>query len=381
MGYGVRQQLCSIRLRSRMSGASRLREQRGSPLSHVNWQVFKIGFDPRDKARVFEYWNQVFESQKWTEGAFTALFEGKWSAWNGMPAVATSSWAGAAMACLEHFGVRGRKVLCPTNTFMATPLAVVKSGAEVVFADCNRTDLCLSHEAVVSAAAQHDLAAVWLVHIGGHIAFDTPRIAEFCRARGIVLLEDCAHGASWHDRKPGSRGDAGVYSFYGTKTISTGEGGGVFSAPYMQFYWKPKTVEETVEMILEAEQGRLAATPDSEGAQKYLQEYHGWPRTRPSSFEIGDGLLALLDLPRGVEEPPSQDDGIAPLNRLKTTVYRHLPGSVALQKAKLICQHALSADRQLWFRYHYYEAFYRYHHAVQATFDSLWKHYEAVSRG
>lgn len=188
---------------------------------------FRIGFDPRDKQRVHEAWDEIFASQKWAEGKFTALFEEKWAKWNGLPAVATSSWAGAAMACLEFFRVRGKKVLCPTNTFMATPLSVVKAGAEVVFGDCNRNDLCLSYDAVVSAAAAHDLAAVWLVHIGGHLAFDTLRIADFCRSKGIVLLEDCAHahGASWNGRKPGSFGDAGVYSFYATKSVSTGEGG------------------------------------------------------------------------------------------------------------------------------------------------------------
>jgi perosamine synthetase len=192
-----------------------------------SFQNFTIGFDQRDKERVFHYWNEVFSSQKWTEGRFTKLFEDKWAEWNGVPAVALSSWAGGAMACMEYFGLAGKTVLCPTNTFMATPLAVVKSNARVVFADSNREDLCLSYDAVVSAAANHDLAAVWLVHIGGHIAFDTPRIAEFCRSRGIVLLEDCAHahGASWNGRKAGTWGDAGVYSFYATKSVTTGEGG------------------------------------------------------------------------------------------------------------------------------------------------------------
>jgi dTDP-4-amino-4,6-dideoxygalactose transaminase len=189
--------------------------------------TFAIGFDPRDRQRVLDSWDDVLRNQQWTEGKYTRLFEEKWAAWNGLPAVATSSWAGAALACLDYFNLRGKKVLCPTNTFMATPLSVVKAGGEVVFGDCNRTDLCLSYEAVVSAAARQELAAVWLVHIGGHIAFDTPKIADWCRAHGVILLEDCAHahGASWNGAKPGSWGDAGVYSFYGTKTISTGEGG------------------------------------------------------------------------------------------------------------------------------------------------------------
>jgi dTDP-4-amino-4,6-dideoxygalactose transaminase len=193
----------------------------------MDFGTFRIGFNPRDKQRVYEYWDQIFSSQKWAEGTFTRLFEEQWAKWNGLAAVATSSWAGAAMASLDYFNVRGKKVLCPTNTFMATPLSVIKAGADVVFADCNKTDLCLSYDALVQAAGEHELAAVWLVHIGGHIAFDTPRIAEFCRSKGIILLEDCAHahGASWNGQRPGSWGDAGVYSFYATKSISTGEGG------------------------------------------------------------------------------------------------------------------------------------------------------------
>ncbi len=173
---------------------------------------FKIGFDLRDKAKVFSYWEDIFATQKWSEAKYTEMFEQKWGAWNGLQAVATSSWAGGTVIALEYFKVKGRKVLVPTNTFMATPLAVKKAGGE--------------------AAKEHDLAAVFLVHIGGHIAFDTPKIAEFCKKKGIVLIEDCAHahGASWNGQKPGSWGQAGVWSFFATKSVSTGEGGMLVTA-------------------------------------------------------------------------------------------------------------------------------------------------------
>lgn len=188
---------------------------------------FHIGFDDRDKGRVFDYWEEIFATQKWSDGRFTRLFEQRWEQWNGLTSLAMSSWAGGAMAALEYFNVRGRAVLCPTNTFIATPLSVIHAGGQVVFGDCRRDDLCLSFEAVQEAASKYALAAVWLVHIGGHIAFDAPKIAEFCRKNGITLLEDCAHahGASWDGRKPGQWGDAGVYSFYATKSLGLGEGG------------------------------------------------------------------------------------------------------------------------------------------------------------
>jgi perosamine synthetase len=188
---------------------------------------FAIGFDERDRTRLHELWDEVITSQRWSEGALTERFEAAWAAWNGLDAVAFSGWTGATLAALEFAGVRGETVLCPSNTFMATPLAAVHAGAEVAFVDCNREDLCMSFDDFEAKVALHRPKAAILVHIGGHIAFDVERIAALCRAEGIFLIEDCAHahGAAWHDRRPGTWGDAGVWSFYATKTVSTGEGG------------------------------------------------------------------------------------------------------------------------------------------------------------
>jgi dTDP-4-amino-4,6-dideoxygalactose transaminase len=193
----------------------------------TDFSKFGIGFDDRDRARLHELWDGIFDSNQWSEGRLTAQFEEAWGAWNGLPAVAFSGWTGGALAALDFAGVRGETVLCPSNTFMATPLAAVNAGAHVEFVDCNREDLCMSFEDFERKVHEHKPKAAVLVHIGGHMAFDSERIAELCRAEGIFLLEDCAHahGARWNDRRPGSYGDAGVYSFYATKTVSTGEGG------------------------------------------------------------------------------------------------------------------------------------------------------------
>jgi dTDP-4-amino-4,6-dideoxygalactose transaminase len=135
------------------------------------------------------------------------------------------------MAALQFARVRGETVLCPSNTFMATPLAALNAGADVQFVDCNREDLCMSFADFEAKAEQHKPRAAFLVHIGGHIAFDSEQIAAYCREHDIFLIEDCAHahGAVWNGRRPGTFGDAGVYSLYATKTISTGEGGVVVS--------------------------------------------------------------------------------------------------------------------------------------------------------
>jgi perosamine synthetase len=199
---------------------------RTRPIS-LDASAFAIGFDERDRARLHELWDRVLDSGRWTEGEMLQGFEAAWEARLGLSSVALSSWAGGALAALEFAEVGGKAVLCPSNTFMATPLSVLKAGGRPVFVDCNREDLCMSFRDFEVKAERHRPKAAWLVHIGGHIAFEVERIADYCRAAGIFLIEDCAHahGASWYGRPAGTFGDAGVYSLYATKTISTGEGG------------------------------------------------------------------------------------------------------------------------------------------------------------
>ncbi|GAC1582048.1 MAG: DegT/DnrJ/EryC1/StrS family aminotransferase [Candidatus Dormibacteria bacterium] len=199
-----------------------------SPQSVPDFTRFAIGFDQRDRARLHGLIDEVLDSNRWSEADMNGRFEAAWEAWNNLPAVAMSSWAGGAMAALHFAGVGpGDTVLCPSNTFMATPLAAVRAGAGVRFVDCNREDLCVSFADFERAADQHKPKAAFLVHVGGHIAFESEQIAAYCRDRGIFLIEDCAHahGASFNGVKPGAWGDAGIYSLYATKTISTGEGG------------------------------------------------------------------------------------------------------------------------------------------------------------
>ena len=192
---------------------------------------FAIGFDQRDRARLHALWDQVLDAEQWSEGELTRRFEAAWAAWNGLRAVAYSSWSGAALAALEFAEVRGETVLCPSNTFMATPLSVLHAGGRVEFVDCNRDDLCLSFADFEAKARQHRPRAAFLVHIGGHLAFEVEQIAAFCRDEGIFLIEDCAHahGAGLDGRRAGTWGDAGIWSFAPTKTISTGEGGMIVS--------------------------------------------------------------------------------------------------------------------------------------------------------
>jgi perosamine synthetase len=269
---------------------------------------FAIGFDERDRARLHELIDGVLDSGQWSEGAMTAAFEAAWSAWNGLPAAAFGGWTGAALAALDFAGVAGETVLCPSNTFMATPLAIRRAGGRVAFVDCNRDDLCMSFADFEAKVARHRPRAAVVVHIGGHIAFEIEEIAALCRAEGIFLLEDCAHahGAAWHGRRPGTWGDAGAWSFYATKTISTGEGGMLVSrhpellehARAFRNYGKPdhavaglnfRMSEMTAALgVVQTERLEEIVAWKNDVAREHLDARH------PARLELPDGMTSGL---------------------------------------------------------------------------------------
>ena len=188
---------------------------------------FKINFDLDDKKKLFDHWDDIIQNNVWSHGKYTELFEEKWAVHNNLDSVSFSSWAGAAEAVLKFYKLEGEIILCPSNTFQATPMITIDNGSKIKFVDCNKDDLCISFEDLKKKIEIYSPKAVWVVHIGGHLAFEIEKIAKLCKEKNIILIEDCAHahGASYNNKKPGSWGDAGIYSLYATKTISTGEGG------------------------------------------------------------------------------------------------------------------------------------------------------------
>lgn len=188
--------------------------------------AMQIPFSGKDREKYFKYLNHVFDSNFWSEGDLIKEFEKKFGEYVGAKALAVTNGGAALLAQLEYAGVEGKEVVVPTNTFMATPLAVKWAGGTPVFCDCNKEDLCMSASALEKKITKNT-KAVMVVHIGGHIAFDILKIKAICDAHKIPLLEDCAHahGAEFNGKMAGTFGIGGGYSFYATKTMTTGEGG------------------------------------------------------------------------------------------------------------------------------------------------------------
>ena len=141
-------------------------------------------------------------------------------------AIAMNSCTAALEASLCALGVYEREVIVPSETFIATGMAVHLSGGRPVFAEISATTLCLDLEDV-KLKVNSQTAGVILVHMTGLV---TPNILDFrkyCDDRGLFLIEDAAHapGACYLNQQAGSIGDVGCFSFYPTKVITSGEGG------------------------------------------------------------------------------------------------------------------------------------------------------------
>jgi perosamine synthetase len=144
--------------------------------------------------------------------------------------MAVSSGTAALHLALKALGLGpGMDVIVPAFTFVACANAVTYCGASLIFADCDRTTRNLTLESI-DAVITPNTRGVLLVHLFG-LPAPVQEVRRFCDARGLWLLEDCAQcfGAKTAGRFAGQFGDMAVFSFYGNKIISTGEGGMIFS--------------------------------------------------------------------------------------------------------------------------------------------------------
>lgn len=170
---------------------------------------------------------QVLTSGRLMLGPYLEQFETAFAAMAGTRyAIGVSSCTSALEITLRYVGVEGGEVVVPTNTFLATANAVRYAGGTPVLTDIHPETLCLDQANLTRALSPRTKAAI-LVHLAGLIPTDVGPIRSLCEARGIALIEDCAHahGAAFAGTKAGAFGLAGCFSFYPTKVMTTGTGG------------------------------------------------------------------------------------------------------------------------------------------------------------
>ena len=166
-----------------------------------------------------------------SKGPYINKFEQEFSRFVGVEhATAVCNGTVALHLALMALGVAsGDEVIVPTLTYVASVNAIIMCGAKPVFVDSDETTLQMDVGAVKGAITSRT-KAVMAVHLYGHPC-DLDRLTDLCRGASVALVEDCAEaiGTRWRNRHVGTFGDVATFSFFGNKTITTGEGGMVVS--------------------------------------------------------------------------------------------------------------------------------------------------------
>lgn len=165
----------------------------------------------------------------WYDGAYRyqQRFERAFADYVGVPfAVALPSCTSAIHLALVALGIRaGDEVIVPEITWIASAAPIIYVGASPVFADVDPKSWCLSAESLEACVTSRTKAVI-PVDLYGNLP-DMDAIRNIARRHGLSVIEDAAEaiGAEYQGRKAGSLGDIGVFSFHGSKTLTTGEGG------------------------------------------------------------------------------------------------------------------------------------------------------------
>ena len=141
-------------------------------------------------------------------------------------ALSTSNGTVGLHLALAGLGIKeGDEVIIPDLTFIATANAVRYIGAKIVTVDVDRQTLCIDPEQIKRSITKRTKAII-PVHLYGHPA-DMIEIVDIAKENNLLVIEDAAeaHGAKINGTPVGSFGHCGVFSFYGNKIITSGEGG------------------------------------------------------------------------------------------------------------------------------------------------------------
>lgn len=185
-------------------------------------------YQPYLTGREKDYVNNCLETT-WisSRGEFIGKFESKFLEFVGTKhATAVCNGTVALHLALLALGIGpGDEVIVPTFTYVASVNMILLAGATPVFAD-SLSDTWQIDPQQIERAITPRTKAVMVVHLYGG-ATDMAEVSRICRKHNLLLIEDCAEalGTYFADKHVGTFGDIATFSFFGNKTITTGEGG------------------------------------------------------------------------------------------------------------------------------------------------------------
>ena len=164
-----------------------------------------------------------------SQGEYVRQFESSFAEYVGVPVdrvISVSNGTVGLHLALAALGIGvGDEVIVPDLTFAATANAVLHVGAQPVIVDVDPESFVLEREAVIGAITPAT-RAIMPVHLYGQMC-DMVDMRALAKERGLLIIEDAAEalGSAFMGASAGTFGDAGVFSFFANKLITTGEGG------------------------------------------------------------------------------------------------------------------------------------------------------------
>lgn len=192
------------------------------------------GINARHRAELIEAMTRVLDSGWYILGEEVKAFESEFAAYVGVPhCVGTSDGLSALVLILRAWKELGYLkdgdgVAVPANTYIASILAITENRLRPVLVDPDESTFNMGSRGL-DAALDAGVKAVMVVHLYGRMA-DMPGIAEICKRKKLLLIEDAAqaHGASLSGIKAGAWGDAAGFSFYPGKNLGAlGDAGAI----------------------------------------------------------------------------------------------------------------------------------------------------------
>ena len=169
----------------------------------------------------------ILRSKQLSSGKYIKKFEEKFSSLvDAKYSVSVNSGGTGLEIALEALNIKGKDVLVPCQTFIATPNAIIRAGGRPVFCDIEKKTGCIDPGDILKKITKKTIGIIF-VPMFGVLPESIISIKKICKNHKFFLLEDAAHahGASIYNLKSGNIGDVSVFSFYATKIITTGEGG------------------------------------------------------------------------------------------------------------------------------------------------------------
>ena len=204
-------------------------------MAQLTVPFFRPSFDEEEKRAVCD----VIDSGWLTTGKVTHDFEREFASFTGARhALAVNSNTSGMILAMEACGVKpGKAVITTPYTFVSTAASALHLGGEVFFADIEKNSYSIDPDSIEKILKEdkednnHKICAIVPVHIAGNIC-NMEAITKLAEKYStpdnkIYVIEDCAHSFPSRTKNgmAGTLGDVGVFSFYATKTITTGEGG------------------------------------------------------------------------------------------------------------------------------------------------------------